>query len=556
MSSAYSTITSNVNLLLVNSATITNFNPYIAYVSSVSVPGRIATVRDATGLVSSPGRLIILSTLKDVRFSDGTSSITISQPFGYISLSSRDKNTWDIINTFAFPMPSPVSYVSSIYATDQINADKYLARSYVSTNLLTTDSISSFRIQALTVSTANLFSQNVSSQNLRSFNNVLTNVSTQTLSTVNLFSQTVSTTFTSSRNVQVSSITLSNVVGSASLTLSNDNQALLVNGVPTGTFRAISTATATLNMNSNSISNVLTVSTLNLTASNIVVQSLSSFNLQTQNLSTNNLFANSLSTVNMRATTLSTITLNSSNILNQTRITTSNIFLSNILFNDGCNNDTFSYVTPFVDINTSNHRFLAYSNSIETNYIASDWSYFKAKNGIDISNNTISNISQATFLNSVQTTITMPVSFLVTTSNSEIINSNTDLDLFTEFTVNPFTFVNTGFINTKFLICFHGITLCNTNTGTNGYYCYLSNRTQSQVVNGRTFNDLGKFLFLQNENPIYPDRTAFSFSDIFNTSGWNTGDEIFVLLHVFNSGSQTYFFSNVNFSVTYEPLFL
>ena len=105
MSSSYSTITNNVNMLLIDSSTITNFSPYVAYISSVNVPGTIATIRDSTGLLSTPGRIIIVSTLKDVLFADGTSSIRITQPFGYITMSARDKNTWSIVNTFAFPNP-------------------------------------------------------------------------------------------------------------------------------------------------------------------------------------------------------------------------------------------------------------------------------------------------------------------------------------------------------------------------------------------------------------------------------------------------------------------
>jgi hypothetical protein len=140
----------------VNSSNITNFAPYIAYVSSVSIPGRIATVRDAVGLVSSPGRLIIVSTLKGVLFSDRTSSITISQPYGYISLSSRDKNTWDIINTFAFPQPSPVSYVSSVYATASINANSIVARSNISTPYINVNTISTLNINTANINVSSI----------------------------------------------------------------------------------------------------------------------------------------------------------------------------------------------------------------------------------------------------------------------------------------------------------------------------------------------------------------------------------------------------------------
>ena len=436
MSSSYSTITNNVNLLLVNSSTITLDAPYVAYISSINVPGRIATVRDAVGLVSSPGRLIILSTLKDVLFSDGTSSITISQPYGFISLSSRDRNTWDIINTFAFPMPSPVSYVSSVYATDRMNANNIVARSYISTGILITDSISSYRIQASTISTANLFSEN-----LISLNNIFTSISSQTLSTNSLFASNVSTNTTTSQNVLVSSLTLSNITTNASLTLSNDGQALLVNGIPTGTFRAISTATTTLNMNNNSISNVSILSSLNVTASNISIRnaniinanivSLSTFNLQTQNLSSastvmnslavNSLFSNSVNSIqvntdiNMCNNSINTInTLNTSNINVTDQITTS------VTSTDYIKVNTLAGIIFSNTINMCNNSMQNIADLSANNILALD--SIKSKkiiSAVDISCNNIINCNS--YIRNVYT------EFLYLSTNYKNINSAQDI---------------------------------------------------------------------------------------------------------------------------------
>jgi hypothetical protein len=436
MSSAFSTITSNVNLLLVNSSIISLNAPYIAYVSSTSIPGRIATVRDAVGLVSSPGCLIIVSTLKDVRFSDGTSSITISQPFGYISLSSRDKYTWDVINTFAFPMPSPVSYVSSIFATDGIIANSYLSRTYVSTQNLITDSISSYRIQASTISTANLFSQNISTQNFRGFNNIFTNVSTQTASTNLIFANTISSISSVSRNLVSGSLTLSNTTGNASITLSNDLQALLVNGIPTGTFRAISTATTTLNMNNNSISNIDILSSINLTSSNISIRnanivSLSTFNLQIQNLSSastvmnslavNSLFSNSVNSIqvntdiNMCNNSINTInTLNTSNINVTGQITTS------VTSTDYIKVNTLASIIFSNTINMSNNSMQNIADLSANNILALD--SIKSKkiiSAVDISCNNIFNCNS--YIRNVYT------EFLYLSTNYKNINSAQDI---------------------------------------------------------------------------------------------------------------------------------
>jgi hypothetical protein len=436
MSSAFSTITSNVNLLLVNSSTISLNAPYIAYVSSTSIPGRIATVRDAVGLVSSPGRLIIVSTLKDVRFSDGTSSITISQPYGYISLSSRDKNTWDIINTFAFPMPSPISYVSSIFATDGIIANSYLSRTYISTQNLTTDSISSYRIQASTISTANLFSQNISTQNLRSFNSIFTNVSSQTASTNLIFANTVSTISTISRNLVSGSLTLSNIIGNASITLSNDLQALLVNGIPTGTFRAISTATTTLNMNNNSISNIDILSSINLTSSNISIRnanivSLSSFNLQTQNLSSASTVMNSLAVNSLFSNSVNSIQVNTNiNMCNNSINTINTLSTSNINVTDQITTSVTS--TDYIKVNTlariifsntinmcnnsmQNIADLSANNILALNSIKSK----KIISAVDISCNNIINFNS--YMRNVYT------EFLYLSTNYKNINSAQDI---------------------------------------------------------------------------------------------------------------------------------
>jgi hypothetical protein len=172
MASAYSTITSNVNLLLVDTKVITQNAPYIAYVSSVNIPGRIATIRDNTGYLSTPNSIIV-STLSNVLFSDGTSSFSITQPFGYITISARDVNTWNIVNTFAFPQPQGTTNVSTLFVNDAIVATS-LRATYVSSTNLFVNSISSINIQASTIS-ANTLYTNLQSTNLAYMNNACDN---------------------------------------------------------------------------------------------------------------------------------------------------------------------------------------------------------------------------------------------------------------------------------------------------------------------------------------------------------------------------------------------
>ena len=516
MSSVYSTITSNVNLLLVNSSTITNFAPYIAYVSSVSIPGRIATVRDAVGLVSSPGRLIILSTLKGVLFSDGTSSITISQPYGYVTLSSRDKNTWDIINTFAFPQPSPVSYVSSVYASASINANSIVARSYISTTNLTVDSISSINIRASTISTGVLLANRISTYSLFSFNSLLTNISSQTISTTNLFASLLSTNRLKTNDIGTSTVTFNSGVQNSVLSLSNDGQALLVNGIPTGTFKSVSTATTNLNMNNFSISNVTNLVATNITATNIF---------------TNLIDVNSISSLNIKANTISTNTLK-----------TNSINVSSIAVYDAVTN---TYLNP---INASNGN-LYINNQLNVT------PYFTLTSGIintgvlDNCNNNISNVLQTNYIADAATNRTLPTSILVTNSNT----SNIGIAGFTGFTLmavsdTPVSF-NTPFTSYRVSFYFSGSAFGSSQTGCNGFYCLLSNT--NAVYLGLNINDQYTCLNV-NQSVFNSNRTTFQYTDIFDTGGDTAA--MSVLLYGQTNLLSSYQYSNVNFNAIYEPL--
>ena len=417
MSSPVSTITSNVNLLLLDTYTIVNSNqPYVAYVSSVTAPGKIATIRDSTGNLGTNFFKIRVSTTSGVSFTDGTNFFDITQPFGYLTMSSRDRNTWNILNAYAFPDPYGISYVSTVNIRDRLTTPNIFASSFVSTVHLNTTSISTLNISTNTINTSNISS-------VRSwFNNV------------------------------------------------------------------------------------------------------------------------------------STLTLNSSNIINarnitSSNITTSNITTSNILLNDGTYNDTFVYVTSFTDINENKHRFLTYSNIVESNYVASDWSYFEAKN------NVISNVSQATILNSVQTNLIMPKSVLVTTLNSYKATAGTDSDIYDRNNTTSFVFTNTGFSNYSVTLYFKGSDVTAAITGDFGYYFYLSNSTQFDARYGSHFSNTNNY-FLQLDNPIFRGQTNFTFSDIYDLTGWNTNDIIYVYLHAYNGGVNDITFTNTQLSIVYQPLFV
>jgi len=172
MSSPVSTITSNVNLLLLDTYNIVNSNqPYVAYVSSVTAPGKIATVRDSTGNLGTNFFKIRVSTTKDVSFTDGTNFFDITQPFGYVTMSSRDKNTWNILNAYAFPDPYGISYVSTVNVRDRLTTPNIFASSFVSTLHVNTSSLNVYKISTNTIDASIINIDNFTVNNQLTVNN-------------------------------------------------------------------------------------------------------------------------------------------------------------------------------------------------------------------------------------------------------------------------------------------------------------------------------------------------------------------------------------------------
>jgi len=79
---------------------------------------------------------IIVSTAQNVFFTDGTSSIKISQPYATLSFMSRDANTWDIINTFGFPLYDSVANVNNLTASNIVGQVLNIASTVSSANLV------------------------------------------------------------------------------------------------------------------------------------------------------------------------------------------------------------------------------------------------------------------------------------------------------------------------------------------------------------------------------------------------------------------------------------
>ena len=106
-------VTASTSVVLVDTSILTAGQAAIVLLSSQTPPGRTVTIRDSLGTLSSP-QSIIISTTNGVQFTDGTSSIIISNPYASLTVSSKDSTTWDIINTFAFPLGQTVANVRSL----------------------------------------------------------------------------------------------------------------------------------------------------------------------------------------------------------------------------------------------------------------------------------------------------------------------------------------------------------------------------------------------------------------------------------------------------------
>jgi hypothetical protein len=136
-------VNGDTNLILINSRDLTANQSAVVLLSSIQTPGRVVTVRDSVGFLSTP-QTILLSTITGVKFADGTSSIRITQPFGYLTVTSRDPTSWNLTNSFGFPQNETIASAAALTTSSVLTRDLYSSR-YVSTpyiNLLSLDSYS------------------------------------------------------------------------------------------------------------------------------------------------------------------------------------------------------------------------------------------------------------------------------------------------------------------------------------------------------------------------------------------------------------------------------
>ena len=130
-------VNGDTSLVLVNSRNLTAGQNAVVLLSSITYPGRTVTIRDSVGYLSSP-QSIIVSTQNGVVFADGTSSVVITQPYGYITVTSRDAFSWNLKNSFAFPANQTIANVQSLatssVVTSNVYAYQFVSTPYINTN--------------------------------------------------------------------------------------------------------------------------------------------------------------------------------------------------------------------------------------------------------------------------------------------------------------------------------------------------------------------------------------------------------------------------------------
>ena len=134
MSAPQIEINASTSVVLVDSSQLTAGGVAVVLLSSIQTPGRVITVRDSAGYLSTPQKILV-STTSGVTYADGTSSIAITQPFGFISFESRDATSWNTINTFGFPLYQTIANVRTLQ-TSTITTQNIFASNTLSTNYL------------------------------------------------------------------------------------------------------------------------------------------------------------------------------------------------------------------------------------------------------------------------------------------------------------------------------------------------------------------------------------------------------------------------------------
>jgi len=132
-------VNGDTSLVIINTKDLTAGQTAVVLLSSVTYPGRTVTIRDSMGYLSSPQKIVV-STQQGVQFADGTSEVLITQPFGYLTVTTRDIYSWNVKNSFGFPQNLAIANALSL-TTNSVTTSNLYSQLYVSSPYLTTNTL-------------------------------------------------------------------------------------------------------------------------------------------------------------------------------------------------------------------------------------------------------------------------------------------------------------------------------------------------------------------------------------------------------------------------------
>lgn len=110
-------VTQSTSIVQVDTSQVTFGSPAVVLLSTLNAPGVLVTIRDIAGAAST-NRGVVVSTTQGVHFLDGPSCniYSITQPYGFLTVTPKTSSIWAVTNTFAFPEGSSAANVNQFTA--------------------------------------------------------------------------------------------------------------------------------------------------------------------------------------------------------------------------------------------------------------------------------------------------------------------------------------------------------------------------------------------------------------------------------------------------------
>lgn len=280
----------NTSYVLVDTSFPAN-STAVVYLSSISIPGRIVSVKDSTGGLDVT-KFITVSTSKDVYFANSTVSASFNAPYGFITCTNQGPRNWVITNTYGFPTQSTPAYTLSLTA-----------------GAIQVSSISSFSVYTKTLFVSSIITDGLTA-------NSVTFPGYVNITTANEFTASTITSSNSIRGltVETSNLTASNTILTSNITASNSILTTLLTGSNSilGSNLTASNSVSTSNLTS-----------YDHTASNSVTTNI----LNTRNI----LHADTGNDIILCGNLDSTSNIRASNVTGSNSVTTNILYTSNVL---------------------------------------------------------------------------------------------------------------------------------------------------------------------------------------------------------------------------------